>query len=164
MTDLNRVFLLGNLTKDAEIKTLPNGTEVVTFSIANNYSYKDSNTGNYCDKANFFYITLFNGSGLYPYLVKGQKVLIEGKLRQDVWQDNAGSTKSKTTIIADSVQLVGGKKDANVDMDANVNANTYTTDNNNAKKQFGYDGFTPKWRTNKQTEQQELELNDDIPF
>lgn len=160
MTDLNRVFLLGNLTKDAEIKTLPNGTEVVTFSIANNYSYKDSNTGNYCDKANFFYITLFNGSGLYPYLVKGQKVLIEGKLRQDVWKDKDGNTKTKISIIADNVQLVGGKND-NVTSDANVNVSEDTVANDNAQMQFGYDSYNPQWKTNKQTSQYDA---DSIPF
>jgi single-strand DNA-binding protein len=104
--DINRVILVGRLTRDAELKYTPSGQAVCKFSIAVNRIRK--NGEQWVDEANFFDITLWGrqGEAITKFLVKGKLVGIDGELRQDRWQQD-GQNRSKVEIVADNVQLLG---------------------------------------------------------
>jgi len=107
MADLNRVILVGRLTRDAELKSIASGTSVCKFSIAVNRAIKSGDE--WKEEASFFDIDLWGrrGEGLHQYLTKGKMVGVDGELRQDRWQQD-GQNRSKVTIFANNIQLLGG--------------------------------------------------------
>lgn len=108
--DINKVTIIGRLTRDPEVKFLPSGTAIMEFSIASNDRIKRGE--NWEDKASFFDCTTFGRQAetLGEYLHKGSQVGIDGKLSQDTWQDKqTGQNRSKVKIIAERVQMLGGK-------------------------------------------------------
>ena len=110
-SNINKVILTGNLTRDAELRFSQSGTAIASFSIAVNDSVKDASTGEWGTYANFFDCTLFGkrAEGLNPYLKKGQKVAIDGKLRFSSWESE-GQKRSKVGVIVDNLELCGGKR------------------------------------------------------
>lgn len=107
MADLNRVMLIGRLTRDAELKYTSGGMAVCKFSIAVNKFRKNGDQR--VEEANFFDIVLWGRSGeaLNQYLVKGKQVAVDGELHQNRWEQD-GQPRSKIEIIAANVQLLGG--------------------------------------------------------
>ena len=104
---LNKVYLIGNLTRDPELKALPSGTKVASFSIATNRTFRDKD-GNRQDQTEFHNIVAFAKLGELSaqYLKKGSQALIEGRIQTRSWDDKAtGSKKYRTEIIADNVQF-----------------------------------------------------------
>jgi single-strand DNA-binding protein len=104
---LNKTFLFGNLTRDPEMKSLPNGTAVTQFSIATNRIYKDAQ-GQKQEQAEYHNIVIFGRQAetSAQYLKKGQGVMIEGRIQTRSWDDKTtGEKKYRTEIIADSVQF-----------------------------------------------------------
>ncbi len=104
---LNKVYLIGNLTKDPELKSLPTGTKVTQFGLATNRVYKDAN-GTRQDSTEYHNIVVFGKQAetAAQYLKKGQSTLIEGRIQTRSWDDaNGGGKKYRTEIIADSVQF-----------------------------------------------------------
>ena len=115
MTDLNDVKLIGRITKDVgsdeySFTHVGNGTAKATASIAVNRSVKKGEQWE--EEAHFFDITIWGktAENLKPYLKKGTQILVCGHLQQDRWQKD-GKNMSKVSIVADNVQLLGGKKD-----------------------------------------------------
>ena len=119
--DINKVIVCGNLTRD--LGSDPNGRDfgytqggmcIANFSIANNRSRKNQD-GTWGSETYYFEIKIFGktAENLRPYLKKGQKVIVEGILKQERWQGKDGSNQSKVVIYATEIQLVGGKKDDN---------------------------------------------------
>lgn len=108
--DLNQFQLIGRLTRDAEIKSTPNGVTVANLSIANNQKVKKN--GQWQDVANYFNVSLFgqSASNLAQYLTKGKQIAISGVLRQNRWTDQSGNNHSQITLVAQSVQLLGGSQ------------------------------------------------------
>ncbi len=109
-TDLNSVMIIGRLTRDAELSYLQSGTAVSKFSIAVNRSRKDGDQ--WISEANFFDVSLFGKSGenLKQYLTKGTQIAVQGSLRQDRWEKD-GQKFSKVYIMANDVQLLGGRSE-----------------------------------------------------
>jgi single-strand DNA-binding protein len=107
MIDLNRVVLIGRLTRDAELKYTANGQAVCKFSIAVNRRKK--NGEQWVDEANFFDVVVWGrqGESLNQYLVKGKQVGIDGELRQDRWEQD-GQNRSKVEVVVNNIQLLGG--------------------------------------------------------
>ena len=107
MVDINRVVLIGRLTRDAELKYTSSGQAVCKFSIAVNRRRK--NGDQWEDEVNYFDIVLWGrqGENINKYLVKGKAVGLDGELRQDRWQQD-GQNRSKVEIVANNVQLLGG--------------------------------------------------------
>jgi single-strand DNA-binding protein len=107
MADINRVVLVGRLTRDAELKYTAAGQAVCKFSVAVNRRRK--NGDQWEDEANYFDVVLWGrqGESLNQYLVKGKAVGIDGELRQDRWQQD-GQNRSKVEIVAGNIQLLGG--------------------------------------------------------
>jgi single-strand DNA-binding protein len=105
MTDLNRVVLVGRLTRDAETKFTQNGLAVCKFSLAVNRKRKVGDQWE--DEANFFDATLWGRQGevLNQYLVKGKQIAIDGELRQDRWEQD-GQKRSKVEIVVNNIQLL----------------------------------------------------------
>jgi single-strand DNA-binding protein len=112
MADINRVVLVGRLTRDAELKYTSAGQAVCKFSVAVNRRRK--NGDQWEDEANYFDVVLWGrqGESLNQYLVKGKAVGIDGELRQDRWQQD-GQNRSKVEIVANNIQLLGGTQGSN---------------------------------------------------
>lgn len=114
MTDLNVVTVVGRLVRDCgqqDFSYLQSGTAVAKISIAVNRSKKQAD-GSWVDEASFFDVAIFGktAENLHPYLQKGKQVVIKGFLKQDHWQDRqTGGYRSKISIVADEVQLLGGQ-------------------------------------------------------
>ena len=111
MTDLNRVILIGRLTRDAELKYTNTGSAICKFSVAVNRRRKSGD--NWVDEANFFDVAAWGkmGETLNQYLTKGKQVAVEGELRQNRWEQD-GQPRSKVEIFAMNIQLLGGARDS----------------------------------------------------
>lgn len=110
MKDLNRIVVVGRITKDVDDKSFgytTNGTARMNVSIAVNDSRKGAD-GNYSEVASFFDVSLWGkmAESLRPYISKGVQVAIEGRLVQDRWQDQNGQNRSKVYINAENLQLL----------------------------------------------------------
>jgi len=107
MADINRVILVGRLTRDAELRYTGGGMAVCKFSLAINRRKKSGDRWE--DEAHFFDVVLFGkqGEAINQYLVKGKQVGIDGELRQNRWEQD-GQPRSKVEIAAFNVQLLGG--------------------------------------------------------
>jgi len=104
--NLNKVFLIGNLTKDPELKTLPSGSSVVSFSIATNRVWKDK-MGQKQQDTQFHNIVSFGKQAeiIKQYMAKGSMIMVEGRIQTRSWDAPDGSKKYMTEIIAESVQF-----------------------------------------------------------
>jgi len=110
-TNINRVVLTGNLTRDPELRSTPSGTSVCGLRVACNTRRKDA-SGQWTDKPNFFDVTVWGAQGenCAQYLSKGRPVAIDGRLEWREWEAKDGSGKRQSVdIIADSVQFLGGR-------------------------------------------------------
>ena len=104
---LNKAFIIGNLTRDPEIRALPTGTKVCTFGIATNRTFKDKD-GNRQDTAEFHNIVVFGRVAelVAQFLKKGSQALVEGRMQTRSWDDKqTGTKKYRTEIVADTVQF-----------------------------------------------------------
>ena len=104
---INRVVISGNLTRDAELRSTQSGYSVLGFGVAVNDRRRNQQTGEWEDYPNFIDCTLFGqrGQSLEPYLKKGTKVAIEGKLRYSQWERD-GQKRSKIEVIVDEIELM----------------------------------------------------------
>ena len=107
--DINKSLLVGRLVRDAELMYTNNGTAVCKFSLAVNRSKKQGDQ--WIEEVNFFDLVMFGrrAESLNQYLVKGTQIAVEGKLRQDRWEQD-GIKRSKVIIEVDNIQLLGGKQ------------------------------------------------------
>jgi single-strand DNA-binding protein len=108
---VNKVILVGNLGKDPEVRYMPNGNAVANITIATSESWKDKTTGENQEKTEWHRVVLFRRLGEIAgeYLKKGSQVYIEGKLQTRKWQDNNGQDRYTTEIIANEMQMLGGR-------------------------------------------------------
>jgi len=108
-TNINRVILTGNLTRDPELRSLPSGTSVCSLRVAVNTRRKDGQTGEWVDKPNYFSVTVWGAQGdnCARYLSKGRPVAIDGRLEWREWEAKEGGKRESIEIIADSVQFLG---------------------------------------------------------
>jgi single-strand DNA-binding protein len=106
---VNRVVLVGNLTHDPELRSLPSGFQVCQLRIAVNDRVKDRETGEWTDYANYFDVSVFGGQAerCAQYLAKGRAVAVDGKLRWRQWETQDGQKRSKVEVVADNVQFIG---------------------------------------------------------
>jgi single-strand DNA-binding protein len=103
---LNKAFIIGNLTRDPELKALPSGTKVASFGLATNRVYKDKD-GNRQETVEFHNIVAFARLGelAAQYLKKGSQALVEGRIQTRNWDDKDGKKNYRTEIIADNIQF-----------------------------------------------------------
>src|SRR5688572_24456287 len=122
-TNINRVVLTGNLTRDPELRSTPGGTPVCGLRIACNTRRKDA-SGQWVDKPNYFDVTVWGAQGenCAQYLAKGRPVAVDGRLEWREWQDKEGNNRQAVDIIADSVQFLGSREGG----DGNGNGTRFT--------------------------------------
>ena len=112
MAAINRVVLVGNLTRDPELRHTPSGTAVCNLRLAVNTRRKDE-TGQWVDKPNYFDITVWGNQGerCAQYLSKGRPVGVDGRLEWREWETPEGNKRQAVDVVADTVQFLGGRGD-----------------------------------------------------
>ncbi len=108
---INKVIIVGNVGGDPETRYMPSGSAVTNLTIATNESWKDKQTGEQKERTEWHRVAMFNRLAeiAAEYLRKGSQVYIEGKLRTRKWQDKSGQDRYTTEIIADEMQMLGGR-------------------------------------------------------
>ncbi len=111
---LNKAIVIGNLTRDPEIKALPSGVKVASFSVATNRVWKDKN-GVKQENVDYHNIVVFGRQAeiVGQYMKKGSSILVEGRMQTRSWDDAGGQKKYRTEIIADRIQF-GPRKEGGV--------------------------------------------------
>ena len=147
---INKVIIVGNLGQDPETRYMPSGAAVTNFTVATNESWKDKQTGEQKDRTEWHRVAMFNRLAeiAAEYLRKGSQVYIEGKLRTRKWQGQDGNDRYTTEIIADEMQMLGGRGEGGGgNFGGSRGGNKPTQGGGNAPPQPGPDDF-----------------DDDIPF
>ncbi|MEM8815394.1 MAG: single-stranded DNA-binding protein [Pseudomonadota bacterium] len=108
---INKVIIVGNLGQDPDTRYMPSGGAVTNFTVATNESWKDKQTGEQKDRTEWHKIAMFGRLAeiAAEYLRKGSQVYVEGKLRTRKWQDRDGNDRYTTEIVADEMQMLGGR-------------------------------------------------------
>ena len=115
MPSFNKVILMGNFTRDPELRFLPNNTAVCDMGLAVNDRYQNKATGQWEDRPNFVDCTAFGrtAENISKFFAKGRPIFIEGKLRFEQWEDReSGQKRSKLKVVIDTWQFVDSKDSA----------------------------------------------------
>ena len=113
MANLNKVMLIGNLTRDPELRVTPKGTAICTFSLAVNRKFKDESGGER-EEVTYVDIEAWGKSGetVSKYCTKGRPLFVEGRLRLDQWEDKTTKEKrSRMKVVLENFQFLGGRND-----------------------------------------------------
>ena len=113
MANINRVVLVGNLTRDPELKSLPSGSSVCDLRMAVNFRRKNQQTGEWIEEPNYFTVSVFGAQGenCARFLTKGRAVAIDGRLRWRQWDAQDGTKREAVDIVADTVQFIGPREE-----------------------------------------------------
>jgi single-strand DNA-binding protein len=148
MLNLSRAMVIGNATRDAELKTTPNGKSVASFAVATNRRYKDA-SGEQRDEVQFHEIVAWGKLGEIAGLIvkKGSKVFVEGRLQTRNWEGQDGAKREKTEIVAENIIGLSGRGETTGDSDYSAKPSQDSA------------------KTEKAPSKDEEEINlDDIPF
>jgi single-strand DNA-binding protein len=109
---INSVIVIGNLTRDPELKATPSGTSVCSLRIAVNDQVKDQASGEWVEKANYFTVDVFGRQAetCAQYLNRGRQVAVSGRLRWRQWETQDGQKREAVSIAADRVQFIGPRE------------------------------------------------------
>ena len=113
MASLNKVLLIGNLTRDPEVRVMSNGRPVCNFGLALNRSYKDAE-GNRKEEATFVDVECFGprAEAVGRFFTKGRAIFVEGRLKLDQWESKEGEKRSALRVVLDNFEFVDSKQDA----------------------------------------------------
>ncbi|MCB9916504.1 MAG: single-stranded DNA-binding protein [Planctomycetes bacterium] len=113
MSSYNKVILMGNLTRDPELRYTPSNIAVCKFGLAVNRRFKDSQSGEWREEPTFVDVTIFGkrGEAFQKFHSKGKPAFVEGELRYDQWEDQNGQKRSKLYVVAESWEFVGGGRE-----------------------------------------------------
>lgn len=113
MSSVNRVIIVGNLGKDPEIRYTSAGKPIANLTVATSESWKDKNTGQKQERAEWHRVTFFDKLAeiVGQYLKKGSKIYLEGKLQTRMWKDKDGQDRYTTEIVGSEMKMLGGKND-----------------------------------------------------
>ncbi|WP_370262852.1 single-stranded DNA-binding protein [Limnobacter sp.] len=111
MASVNKVILVGNLGKDPDVRYLPDGGAVVNLALATSSNWKDKNTGEKREETEWHRIVMYGRLAEIAgeYCKKGRSIYVEGRLKTRKWQDQQGVDRYTTEIVADQMQLLGGR-------------------------------------------------------
>lgn len=123
----NRIVMVGNLTRDPELKTLPSGQGVCRLNLASNRQFKNRQSGDMVQEVCYVDIDVWGpqADSCSQYLQKGRQVLIEGRLKLDSWQDQEGNNRSKHSIVADRVVFLSSGNNVEVADGAETGASSF---------------------------------------
>ena len=112
MATINRVVLVGNLTRDPELRATPAGTSLCRLRVACNTNWRNKDTGEIDERSNYFDVTVFGASGeaCARFLVKGRPVAVDGRLEWHEWTTPEGEHRQAVGIVADSVQFLAARE------------------------------------------------------
>ena len=146
---VNKVILVGNLGADPETRYMPSGGAVTNIRLATSESWKDRETGERKERTEWHRVAFFNRLAEIAgeYLRKGSQVYIEGKIRTRKWQDQSGNDRYTTEVIADEMQMLGGRQGMGGPADGG-----------------GSYGGGPQGGGSSQPPQSSQDFDDDIPF
>lgn len=115
MKGVNKAIIVGNLGKDPEVRYSANGSAIANCTIATTESWKDKNTGDKQEKTEWHRVVFFGKLAEIAgeYLKKGSQVYVEGRLQTRKWQDKQGQDRYTTEIVANEMQMLGGKRASN---------------------------------------------------
>jgi len=118
MAGLNKIMLIGNVGRDAELRYTPTGTAVGQFSLAVN-SRRRGPTGEWEEETEWFNVVLFGDQAerLVQWITKGRQLYVEGRLRTRSWEDQEGQRRYRTEVLAQNIQLLGRASDASAGSD-----------------------------------------------
>lgn len=111
MANFNKVILLGNLTRDPELRTTPKGTSVCQFGLAVNRVYRTGDSGQTQEETTFIDLEAWGKQAeiISKYVSKGNPLFVEGRLKFDSWESKEGEKRSKLKVIVENMQLMGGR-------------------------------------------------------
>ncbi len=170
MASVNKVILVGNLGKDPEVRFMPNGEAVCNFSIATTDSWKDK-AGAKQERTEWHNIVMYRKLAEIAgeYLKKGRPVYVEGRLQTRKWQTKEGQDRYTTEIIADQMQMLGGRdggSSSNASYDGAMDQSGGSTDYNQAPAQGSQSSAKPAQSSAKPVASGSGfdDFEDDIPF
>jgi single-strand DNA-binding protein len=113
-SNINRVIITGNLTRDPELRSLASGNSVCSLRVACNGRRRNPSTNEWEDQPNYFDVTVWGAQGenCSRFLTKGRGVAVDGRLQWREWTTQEGQKRQAVDIVADSVQFLGGRDDA----------------------------------------------------
>lgn len=141
MASLNKAQIIGHLGRDPEVRFMPNGTPVCNLAVATTRSWKDKQSGDKMEETEWHRVSLFDRLAEIAgeYLKKGSPVYIEGRLKTRKWQDKDGKDNYTTEIMAESLQLLGGRDGGERDNRDNAPRGRGSNDRDNAPRVRGDD-------------------------
>ena len=143
---INKVILIGRLGADPEVRYSASGLAIATLSIATTSSTKDRQTGQWTDETEWHRVTLFDrhAETAKQYLHKGDMVYLEGRIKTDKWQDkNTGADRYTTKIIANEMQMLGGKNDSNTNFTSAPPTDNYSASESESYSPSNTASFAP---------------------
>ena len=143
MANLNKVMIIGNLTADPDVRTTPRGNTVAELRLAVNRISSGPNEGERREETTFLDVTCWGRTAEIAgqYLAKGRPVFIEGRLQQDTWEDKqTGQKRSKIRIVAENMQLLGGRDGAGQSQGGGYQQRSNNYNNGGGYQQGGYNG------------------------
>ena len=171
--NFNKAIIVGNLTQDPEVRTIPSGDKVANFSVATNRTWTDKTSGEKQQRAEFHNIVLWRRLAeiAEQYLSKGSLVLIEGRIETRKWEDKDGNTKYKTEIVGENMQM-GPRRDSSTSSAGSsqasstpVNASSSSTPKDESKKNEDKEDELPTIDADTPTGTDDDEVDvKDIPF
>ena len=153
MASLNKVLLIGNLTRDPEVRMMSNGRPVCNFGLALNRSYKDSD-GNRKDETTFVDVECFGprAEAVGRFFSKGRSIFVEGRLKLDQWESKEGEKRSALRVVLDNFEFVDSKQDG-------PGAAVRSSDNTNASQTDKKVSAPPQKES-----RNDPDLDEDVPF
>ncbi|AHJ13087.1 single-stranded DNA-binding protein [Sulfurospirillum multivorans] len=161
--EFNKVIMLGNLTRDCELRYLPSGGAVCTTGLATNRRFKKQD-GSQAEEVCFIDITFFGRTAeiANQYLKRGSKVLVEGRLKLDQWTDQQGAKRSKHSITVETLQMLDGRDGSNNEGNGGQGGNQAPRTSQPRQSQGQQQGNQPEYSGH---DIPDLDINDDeIPF
>ena len=140
---LNKVIIMGRLTKDPELRRTNNGTAVASFSIAVERDFKDASTGK--RETDFFDVVAWRGTGEFVsrYFTKGRMAVVEGRLQARTWKDGEGNNRRNVEVVADQVYFGDSKKDDDAGGGYSGGYNTAPANTGYSATKSNYGDFAP---------------------
>ena len=155
MASLNKVLLIGNLTRDPEVKMLSSGRPVCNFGLALNRNFKDSE-GNKREEVTFIEVECFGprAEAVGRFFTKGRSIFVEGRLKLDQWESKEGEKRSAIRVVLDNFEFVdAGKSDSG----SSIPSRSPQTDQQTVKP-------TPSAAPDQTLPSSEPDLDEDVPF
>lgn len=171
MASVNKVILVGNLGKDPEVRYLPDGGAVVNLSLATTSNWRDKTSGEKREETEWHRVVMYGRLAEIAgeYCRKGRSIYVEGRLKTRKWQDQSGVDKYTTEIVADQMQLLGGREGGGGGSSSSMGGGDFDSAPamGSSRQSSGGGGGGMRSAPARQAPQQPMgvsDMDDDIPF